>query len=148
MKILKTLIFALIFSSSLSSSSFANQSVEEIIKGRKAMFSENYQNAKKISILLRSGKKEEAKPLMKKISDNYKKLLDYFPENTKEGFKTESLPAIWENKDEFNALMTKSSNDMIELASIIETTEDIKGSIGKLMWANCKSCHTKFRASH
>ena len=87
MKIFKTLIFALILSSSLPFSSFANQSVEEIIKGRKAMFSENYQNAKKISILLRSGKKEEAKPLMKKISDNYKKLLDYFPENTKEGFK-------------------------------------------------------------
>ena len=84
---------------------------------------------------------------MKEMSENYKSLLKYFPENTKEGFKTESLPAIWENKDEFNALMTKSSNDMIELASIIETTEDIKGSIGKLMWANCKSCHTKFRAS-
>ena len=63
MKILKTFIFALILSSSLPLSSFANQSVEEIIKGRKAMFSENYQNAKKISILLRSGKKEEAKPL-------------------------------------------------------------------------------------
>jgi hypothetical protein len=62
--------------------------VEEIIKGRKAMFSENYQNGKKISALLKSGKKEEAKPIMKKVSDNYKKLLDYFPENTKEGFKT------------------------------------------------------------
>ena len=44
--------------------------------------------------------------------------------------------------------MTKSSNDMIELVSIIETTDDIRGSIGKLMWANCKSCHTKFRASN
>ena len=54
------------------------QSVEEIIKGRKAMFSENYQNAKKISILLRSGKKEEAKPLMKKISNNYKKIIRLF----------------------------------------------------------------------
>ena len=148
MKILKTFIFALILSSSLPLSSFANQSVEEIIKGRKAMFSENYQNAKKISILLRSGKKEEAKPLMKKISDNYKKLLDYFPENTKEGFKTESLPTIWENKDEFNALMTKSSNDMIELISVVDTTDDIRGTIGELMWANCKSCHTKFRAPH
>ena len=51
------------------------QSIEEIIKGRKAMFSENYQNAKKISILLKSKKVEEAKPLMKKISDNYNCLL-------------------------------------------------------------------------
>ena len=49
------------------------QTVEEIIKGRKAMFSENYQNAKKISILLKSKKIEEAKPLMKKISENYKR---------------------------------------------------------------------------
>ena len=78
MKIFKIFIFALILSSTLSFSSFANQSVEEIIKGRKAMFSENYQNGKKISILLKSGKKEEAKPLMRKISDNYKKLLDIF----------------------------------------------------------------------
>ena len=79
------------------------------------MFSENYQNAKKISILLKSKRIEEAKPLMKKISDNYIKLLDYFPENAKEGFKTGALPSIWENKDEFNALMKKASDDMIKL---------------------------------
>ena len=88
----------------ISQQLYAAQSVEEIIKGRKAMFSENYQNAKKISILLKSKKIEEAKPLMKKISDNYKKLLDYFPENTKEGFKTEALLIIWEEKDNFNNL--------------------------------------------
>ena len=82
----------------ISQQLYAAQSVEEIIKGRKAMFSENYQNAKKISILLKSKKIEEAKPLMKKISDNYKKLLDYFPENTKEGFKTEALPSFGKTK--------------------------------------------------
>ena len=79
MKFIKIFIITLTFSLSFSISSYANQSVEEIIKGRKAIFSENYQNAKKISILLKSKKIEEAKPLMKKISDNYKKLLDYFP---------------------------------------------------------------------
>ena len=94
------------------------QIIQTIIKGRKAMFSENYQNGKKISILLKSKKIEEAKPLMKKMSDNYKKLLNYFPENTKEGFKTEALPSIWENKDEFNALMQKASDDMLKLSLI------------------------------
>ena len=148
MKILKTFIFALILSSSLPLSSFANQSVEEIIKGRKAMFSENYQNAKKISILLRSGKIEEAKPLMKKISDNYKKLLDYFPENTKEGFKTEALPSIWENKDEFNSLMQKASDDMLKLAKAIDTADDLGAIQKKLMWSNCSACHDRFRAPH
>ncbi len=124
------------------------QSVEEIIKGRKAMFSENYQNGKKISILLRSGKKEEAKPLMKKISNNYKKLLDYFPENTKEGFKTEALPSIWENKDEFKALMQKASDDMLKLAKAIDTADDLGAIQKKLMWSNCSACHNRFRAEH
>ena len=57
-KIINTLI--IIFSLSFSFSANA-QTVEEIIKGRKAMFSENYQNAKKISILLKSKRIEEAK---------------------------------------------------------------------------------------
>ncbi|MDA9703571.1 cytochrome c [Candidatus Pelagibacter bacterium] len=144
-KIIKTLI--IIFS--LCFPFIANaQTVEEIIKGRKAMFSKNYQNAKKISILLKSKKIEEAKPLMKKISDNYIKLLDYFPENTKEGFKTEALPTIWENKDEFNALMKKASEDMIKLAKAIDTAEDLRAAQKELMWSNCSACHSKFRAPH
>ena len=144
-KIIKTLI--IIFSLCFPFTANA-QTVEEIIKGRKAMFSENYQNAKKISILLKSKKIEEAKPLMKKISDNYIKLLDYFPENTKEGFKTEALPTIWENKDEFNALMKKASDDMIKLAKAIETAEDLRAAQKELMWSNCTACHSRFRTPH
>ena len=144
-KIIKTLI--IIFSLTFPLSAHT-KTVEEIIKGRKAMFSENYQNAKKISILLKSKKIEEAKPLMKKISENYKRLLDYFPENTKEGFKTEALPSIWENKDEFNALMQKASNDMIKLAKAIETADDLRAVQKELMWSNCTACHSRFRAPH
>ena len=144
-KIVKTFIIILSLSFSFSANA---QTVEEIIKGRKAMFSENYQNGKKISILLKSNKIEEAKPLMKKISDNYIKLLDYFPENTKEGFKTEALPSIWENKDEFNALMQKASDDMIKLVKAIDTAEDLRAVQKELMWGNCSSCHNRFRAPH
>ena len=147
-KVIKIFIITLIFSLSFSTSSYANQSIEEIIKGRKAIFSENYQTGKKISILLKSKKIEEAKPLMKKMSDNYKKLLDYFPENSKEGFKTEALPSIWENKDEFNALMQKASDDMIKLAKVIDTEEDLRAVQKKLMWSNCSACHNRFRAEH
>ena len=143
---IKTIVVAIFIL--ISQELYAAQSVEEIIKGRKAMFSENYQNAKKISILLKSKKIEEAKPLMKKISDNYIKLLDYFPENTKEGFNTEALPTIWENKDEFNALMKKASDDMIKLAKAIETAEDLREAQKELMWSNCTACHSRFRAPH
>ncbi|MDA9180698.1 cytochrome c [Pelagibacteraceae bacterium] len=147
-KVVKIFIITLTFSLSLSIPSQANQSVEEIIKGRKAIFSANYQNAKQISILLKQNKINEAKPLMKKISDNYIKLLDYFPDNTKEGFKTEALPSIWENKDEFNALMQKASGDMIKLAKAIDTAEDLRAAQKELMWSNCSACHNRFRAEH
>ena len=146
MKNLKLLIISLVFI--LGSTLVNAQSVEEIIKGRKAMFSENYQNGKKISILLKSGKKEEVKPIMKKMSDNYKKLLGYFPDNTKEGFKTEALPSIWENKDEFNALMQKASDDMLKLAKAIDTADDLRAIQKELMWSNCSACHNRFRAPH
>ena len=148
MKFIKIFFIVFAFSLSFSTSSYANQSVEEIIKGRKAIFSKNYQTAKKISILLKSKKIEEAKPLMKEMSDNYKKLLNYFPENTKEGFKTEALPTIWENSDEFITLMQKASFDMIQLTKAIDTAEDLKAVQKQLMWSNCSACHNRFRAEH
>ena len=148
MKRIKTLIITLIFSVIFIIPSHANKSVEEIIKGRKAIFSKNYQTAKKISILLKSNKIDEAKPLMQEMSENYKKLLNYFPENTKEGFKTEALPSIWENSDEFVTLMQKASFDMTQLAKAIDTAEDLRAVQKKLMWSNCSACHNKFRAEH
>ena len=148
MKFIKVFIITLTFSLSLPTSSYANQSVEEIIKGRKAMFSENYQNAKQISILLKQKKIEEAKPLMKKMSDNNKKLLELFPDNTKEGFKTEALPSIWENKNEFNSLMQKASNDMIKLVKAIDNADNLRAIQKELMWSNCSACHNRFRAEH
>ena len=73
---------------------------------------------------------------------------DTDPENAKEGFKTGALPSIWENKDEFNALMKKASDDMIKLAKAIETAEDLRAAQKELMWSNCSACHSKFRAPH
>ena len=126
----------------------SEQSAEEIIKNRKALFSKNYNTAKKVQSLSSSGDFDEAKELMLEMSENYKTLIELFPENTKEGFKTEVTPLIWEEKDKFNSLMEKSSNDMIELASIIENSDNIRGTLGKLMWGNCKACHSKYRVEH
>ena len=126
----------------------SEQSAEEIIKERKALFSKNYKTAKKVQSLSSSGDFDQAKELMIEMSKNYEKLLGLFPENSKEGFKTQSLPTIWEDKDNFNALMTKSSNDMVKLASVIESSDDVKSTIGKLMWSNCKACHSKYREEH
>ena len=131
-----------------SFSAFSEQTVEEIIKERKSIFSKNYKTAKRVQGLASNGDIDEAKKLMIEMSNNYKRLLDLFPENSKEGFGTEALPSIWENKDEFNLLMTKASTNMIELTSVVDEAEDMKATLGKYMWSSCKSCHSKFRAEH
>ena len=131
-----------------SFSAFSEQNVEEIIKERKSIFSKNYKTAKRVNSLASNGNLDEAKKLMIEMSDNYKRLIDLFPENSKVGFKTGALPSIWENKDEFNLLMTKASSNMIELTSVIGGAEDVKATLGKYMWSSCKTCHSKFRAEH
>ena len=135
----------MVFSGSLAN---AELSVEDIIKSRKALFSKNYSTAKRVQSFSSNGDFDKAIELMKEMKENYITLLDLFPENSKEGFKTEALPIIWEEKNAFNALMQKSADDMITLTSIIEDVDDIRGTLGKLMWANCKACHSKYRAPH
>ena len=147
MTIIKNTLF-FIFILFYSFSAFSEQTVEEIIKERKSIFSKNYKTAKRVQGLASNGDIDEAKKLMIEMSDNYKRLLDLFPENSKTGFKTEALPSIWENKDEFNLLMTKASSNMIELASVIDSAEDVRATLGKYMWSSCKSCHSRFRAEH
>ena len=147
MTLIKNTLF-FIFILFYSFSAFSEQTVEEIIKERQSIFSKNYKTAKRVNSLASNGSLDEAKILMIEMSDNYKRLLDLFPENSKTGFETEALPSIWENKDEFNLLMTKASSNMIELISAIDGTEDMKATLGKYMWSSCKSCHSKFRAEN
>jgi len=147
-KISIKIILLSLFGIFVTTASNSEQSAEEIIKNRKALFSKNYNTAKKVQSLSSSGDFDDAKILMLEMSENYKNLKEMFPDNSKEGFKTESLPIIWEEKDAFDALMQKASDDMIKLASTIEETDNVRGKIGKLMWSNCKACHSKYRAPH
>ena len=141
--VLLSLFFTLI-----GTQTIADQSAEEIIKGRKALFSKNYSTAKRVQSFSSNGDFDKAKELMIEMSENYKILIGLFPENTQEGFKTESLPIIWEEKEAFNALMQKSSDDMTKLASLIEDSDDIRSTLQEFMWSNCKACHSRYRKPH
>ena len=126
----------------------AEMTAEEIIKSRQALFSKNYRTAKKVQSLASNLDFEEATVLMKEMSENYKVLIDLFPENTQEGFDTGALLTIWDEKDEFNALMQKASDDMTKLVLVIEDADDIRGTLTKFMWSNCKACHSRYREEH
>ena len=138
----------LLFSIFITTNTYSEISAEDAIKTRKALFSKNYNTAKRVQSLSAKGEFEKAKELMIEMSKNYLDLLELFPDNSKEGHKSESLPIIWVDKENFNLLMQKSSDDMIKLTSIIETTDNTRDTIGKLMWSNCKACHSKYRKPH
>ena len=140
--LLSTIILLIGFNSN------AEMTAEEIIKSRQALFSKNYRTAKKVQSLASNLDFEEATVLMKEMSENYKVLIDLFPENTQEGFDTGALLTIWDEKDEFNALMQKASDDMTKLVSVIEDADDIRGTLTIFMWSNCKACHNRYREEH
>ena len=126
----------------------SEESIEDIIKGRKAIFSNNAKLAKRVNILLKDFEVEEAEPIILEMSKNYENLLNYFPENSKEGYGTEALPIIWEEKDAFNALMQRAADNMLQLAKVMEEVDDIQATYKKLMWANCNACHSRYRKPH
>ena len=143
-----SIVLLSLFFTLIGTQTIADQSAEEIIKGRKALFSKNYSTAKRVQSFSSNGDFDKAKELMIEMSENYKTLLGLFPDNTQEGFKTESLPIIWEEKEAFNALMQKSSDDMTKLASLIEDSDDIRSTLQEFMWSNCKACHSRYRKPH
>ncbi len=121
-------------------------SSEEIIKGRQEIFSKNYNTAKAVSTAIKSGDNEKAKELLEEVSKNFNTLLKYFPEDSKTGFDTEALPAIWENSDEFVTLMQNASSNALMLAKKLDDdTTDITSLEKELLWNNCSACHKKFR---
>ena len=146
-KYIKIFLFS-ILSLFFVSSSQAELTVDEIVKSRQALFSKNYSTAKRVQAFSSKGDFEKAKKLIIEMSENYKVLLDLFPENTEDEFDTEALPTVWEEKDAFNALMTKASEDMIKLTSVIEDADDIRGTLKQFMWSNCKACHSRYREEH
>ena len=97
----------------------SEQSPEDIIKNRKAIFSKNYNTAKKVQSLSSNGDFDEAKKLMLEMSENYKNLIEMFPDNTKEGFKTEVLPLIWEEKDKFNGVFYILNDRLYSYSTLI-----------------------------
>ncbi|MDC0031906.1 cytochrome c [Pelagibacteraceae bacterium] len=123
---------------------------EKFIKDRKAMFKQNYSYAKKMSSEITKGNNQTVSELALKMSKNYEALINYFPTNTKTGFETEALPSVWEEKQLFNDLMNKASNDASDFATIVMNLmgDELKEYQKKMIWSQCKTCHDKFRMPH
>lgn len=66
-----------------------------------------------------------------------------FPDDSKTGFKTEALPAIWENKAKFEAIYVKLGTDAQNALEIADLGS-LRAQFPKVL-GNCKACHDDFR---
>ena len=78
------------------------------------------------------------------ISENAKKLPSLFPDDSKEGGKTEALPIIWTEKDKFNAGFAKLDTDATAASAAITDEASFKAQTPKVL-GNCKACHDVYR---
>ncbi|WP_181701936.1 c-type cytochrome [Chthonobacter albigriseus] len=86
----------------------------------------------------------KAAAALEKISANAADFPNHFPEGSDQG-KTEALPAIWENKADFEAKSKQLSDDAkAAVTAAAGGLEAFKPAFGQ-MASNCKSCHEKYR---
>lgn len=120
---------------------------EDPIKAREALM-EEIGDQMKILGPMAQGKAEysaeKAVAALEKISADAAEFPTHFPEGSDQG-KTEALPAIWENKADFEAKSKKLSEDAKAAATAAAGGLDaFKPAFGQ-MASNCKSCHEKYR---
>jgi cytochrome c556 len=84
-----------------------------------------------------------AKAALTTMSENAAKASALFPATSKTG-DTNALPAIWDNKADFDAKMAKFSADAKAAAGKITDAASLKSEIGEVR-KNCGGCHNVYR---
>ncbi len=70
---------------------------------------------------------------------------DLFPEGTETGYDTEAAPAIWEDREGFNAALMKWRDaTAAAIAAGPQTLDDARAVIGPA-FDTCKNCHDDYR---
>jgi len=68
-----------------------------------------------------------------------------FPDDSKSGGGTNALPAIWENKADFNARFEKFGKDAEAALTTITDEASFKANIRSVL-QNCGGCHELYKA--
>ena len=85
----------------------------------------------------------KAKAALTTMSANAAKMPALFPATSKTG-DTNALPAIWDNKADFDAKMAKFSADAKAAAGRVTNAETLKVEVGEVR-KNCGACHNVYR---
>jgi len=81
---------------------------------------------------------------LKVFAEGAPKLPALFPADSQTG-DTKALPAIWQQKDKFNAIFAKLEADSKAAMTAITNEATFKTEMPKVL-GNCGTCHTDYRA--
>lgn len=81
---------------------------------------------------------------LKLYQEGSAKLPALFPADSQTG-ETKALPAIWAEKDKFNAIFTKLTADAVAASVAIKDEASFKTEMPKVL-GNCGACHNAYRA--
>lgn len=117
------------------------------IAARKALMKANGDQSR-IATEMLDGKRpfnlDAAKKVFIVFAESGDKAKALFPDNSKTGGDTAALPAIWEKKADFDAMLTKFANESKAAAAATTNLDTFKAQIGEVR-KNCGGCHTPYR---
>ena len=85
------------------------------------------------------------KDSLKTLNEGATKSAALFPDNSKAGGGTAALPAIWENKADFDARFAQFVKD-VQAAQAGITDEATFKQLAPAVFKNCGSCHELYKA--
>jgi cytochrome c556 len=119
---------------------------QDPIAARKAIMKANGQQAG-IGSKMAKGEEPFALDKAKKVFATYQdvaKVHALFPENSKTGGDTAALPAIWQNKADFEARLTKLTTEAKAAEAATKDLDTFKAQFAEVQ-KNCGGCHETYR---
>ena len=117
------------------------------IAARKAIMKENGNQSRTAREMI-EGKQPfnlaAAKKVLATFGETNDKAKSLWPDNSKTGGETASLPAIWENKADFDAKLAKFSADAKAAEGKVTDLDSFKAQIGEI-GKSCGGCHNNYR---
>ncbi|HLW92097.1 MAG TPA: cytochrome c [Roseiarcus sp.] len=119
----------------------------DAIAQRRALMKENGKAAQAIAAMLKGAPFDLAtvQASLKTFVNAAQKAPALFPDDSKTGGDTHALPAIWENKADFNAHFAKLGDDATAALATIKDAASLKATMANF-FDDCGSCHQTYRA--
>ncbi|MBE7158625.1 MAG: cytochrome c [Rhodospirillales bacterium] len=120
----------------------------EVIEARQKIYKGFGSATKPIAAMLKGEAPYDpaaVKTALTTYAEGARKLPDLFPDDSKKGHDTEALPAIWDNKQDFNPRFAKLAEASEAAMTAITDEASFKATMPKVL-GQCGGCHKQYRA--